>query len=54
MRFLDEALAQWFLAEQLFAQHMHQHLPLKSLIVGAIHHRQAASAELLFDAVSPV
>jgi len=54
MRFLNEPLAQRFLAKQFFPQYMHQHLALKPLIVGAIHHRQAPGAQLLLDPVATV
>jgi hypothetical protein len=42
------------LTPQFFAQHMHQHLSLEPLIVGPIHHRQAACAKLLLDPVATV
>jgi hypothetical protein len=54
MRFLNESLAQSFLAEQFFPQYMHQHLALKPLIVGAIYYRQAPGAQLLLDPVTTV
>ena len=48
-----EALAQGLLRGQIFAQQMHQHGALQSLIGGVVHRGQPPLAELLAHAVAP-